>query len=264
MSESAAPAEVIASPAATVLLVRDRPAFEVLMVERHHQIDFAAGALVFPGGKLDPGDADPAWAAHCDGWNAHGETERRLRITALREVFEESGVLLAHGRDGSPWSAVEAAAALREQIAGGRISFLELVRTLDVRLDLEALALFARWLTPRMSPKRFDTWFFIATAPEGQLAVCDGHETVDAEWIEPRAALEFAQRGERKIIFPTRMNLQLLAESAGVAPAIAAARLRRSALIEPRIEVRDGERYLTLPPDAGYGVVAEPMRRGFA
>jgi 8-oxo-dGTP pyrophosphatase MutT (NUDIX family) len=264
MSDSSAPPQAIASPAATVLLVRDQPAFEVLMVKRHHQIDFASGALVFPGGKIDPGDADPAWAEHCSGWDAHGEEERRLRIAALREVFEESGVLLARDREGIPWRAVEAAAALREKISGGVLSFIELVRTLDVRLDLEALVLFARWLTPRMSPKRFDTWFFIATAPEGQFAVCDGHETVDAEWIEPSAGLELARRGERKIIFPTRMNLGLLAESRAVDEAIEAARARRSTLVEPRIEVRDGERYLTLAPDAGYGVVAERLTGAIA
>ena len=98
-----------ALPAATILLVRDRPALEVLMVKRHHQIDFASGALVFPGGKIEPGDADPAWAEHCRGWDAHPADERPLRIAALREAFEESGVLLARDADGVPWRAIEAA-----------------------------------------------------------------------------------------------------------------------------------------------------------
>ena len=214
MSES--PERIIAPalPAATILLVRDRPAFEVLMVKRHHQIDFASGALVFPGGKIEPGDSDPAWAGHCRGWEAHPEDERRLRIAALREAFEESGVLLARDHGGVPWKAVEEAAASRERIARGEESFLELVKGLTVQLDLEAMAPFARWITPRMMPKRFDTWFFIATAPDDQFAVCDGYETVDAEWIAPAEALAMADRGERKIIFPTRMNLKLLAESA--------------------------------------------------
>jgi 8-oxo-dGTP pyrophosphatase MutT (NUDIX family) len=256
---STAQAAAPALPAATILLVRDRPAFEVLMVKRHHQIDFASGALVFPGGKIEPGDADTAWAAHCRGWDAHPADERSIRIAALREAFEESGVLLARGADGVPWRAVEAAAASRERIAKGEISFLELVRSLDVRLDLEAMALFARWVTPVMMPKRFDTWFFIATAPEDQLAVCDGYETVDAEWIEPARALAMADRGERKIIFPTRMNLQLLAASASADAAIGAAGARRTVTVEPKIEVRNGERHLVLPPDAGYGVVAEPL-----
>jgi 8-oxo-dGTP pyrophosphatase MutT (NUDIX family) len=256
---TAAPTAAPALPAATILLVRDQPAFEVLMVKRHHQIDFASGALVFPGGKIEPGDADPAWAEHCRGWDAHPDGERRLRIAALREAFEESGVLLARDVDGVPWRAVETAAASREKIAKGELAFLELVRSLEVQLDLEAMAPFARWITPRMMPKRFDTWFFIATAPEDQFAVCDGYETVDAEWIEPGVALGLADRGERKIIFPTRMNLQLLAESGNADQAIATAQARPGVVVEPWVEVRDGRQYLMLPPDAGYGAVAEPL-----
>ena len=255
MSEAPVPA----LPAATILLVRDQPSFEVLMVKRHHQIDFASGALVFPGGKIEPSDADADWAAHCRGWDAHPEDERRLRIAALREAFEESGVLLARELDGSPWRAVETAAASRERIAKGEVQFLELVKSLGVQLDLEAMAPFARWITPRMMPKRFDTWFFIATAPEDQFAVCDGYETVDAEWIHPAGALGMAERGDRKIIFPTRMNLQLLAEADNVDSAIAAAHSRPAVTVEPWVEVRDGERYLLLQPDAGYGPVAEPF-----
>jgi len=259
MSDPASPILAPALPAATVLLVRDQPAFEVLMVKRHHQIEFASGALVFPGGKIEPADADPGWAAHCRGWDGRPPDDRRLRIAALREAFEESGVLLARDRDGIPWRAVETAAASREKIARGELAFLELVRSQKVQLDLEAMAPFARWITPPMMPKRFDTWFFIATAPKDQFAVCDGYETVDAEWIEPDVALGLADRGERKIIFPTRMNLQLLAKSTSTDQAIAAARARPVVVVEPRIEIRNGERYLLLPPDAGYGAVAEPL-----
>ncbi len=261
MTDSPAPAPVPAPalPAATILLVRDAPAFEVLMVKRHHQIDFASGALVFPGGKIEAGDGDPAWAGLCRGWDAHPAQERHLRIAALREAFEESGVLLARDQGGASWRAVEQAAAERERIARGELPFIDLVRGLEVQLDLEAMAPFARWITPRMMPKRFDTWFFIATAPEDQFAVCDGYETVDAEWIAPGEAIRMAQAGERKIIFPTRMNLQLLAESEGADHAIAAAHARPPVIVEPRVEVRGGERYLLLPPDAGYGTVAEPF-----
>src|SRR5215472_1237911 len=89
-------------PAATILLLRDAPTFEVLMVKRHHQIDFASGALVFPGGKSHPGDHDPAWAEHVIGWEAFEADQRALRIAAIREVFEEAGILLAQRRDGAP------------------------------------------------------------------------------------------------------------------------------------------------------------------
>jgi len=248
-----------ARPAATILLVRNQPTFEVLMVKRHHQIDFASGALVFPGGKIEPGDADPAWADHCTGWDAHPDDERHLRIAALREAFEESAVLLAREADGAHWRASERAAASRERIAKGELPFMELVRELGVKLDLEAMAPFARWITPAMMPKRFDTWFFIAEAPADQLAICDGYETVDAEWIAPGEAVRLADVGERKIIFPTRMNLQLLAEAADAAQALTAARARTQVIVEPKVEVRDGERYLVLPEDAGYGRVAEPL-----
>ena len=246
-------------PAATVLLVRDVPSFEVLMVKRHHQIDFASGALVFPGGKAEPGDSDPDWEALVTGWTGGGGVEQALKISAIREAFEESGVLLARTTDGSPWLAEVRAAEARDAVAKGEMSFIDLVRTLDVRLDLGALTLYARWVTPPIVPKRFDTWFFIATAPEDQLAVCDGWETVDAEWIAPAEALRLADGGQRKIIFPTRMNLKLLAESADAGGAIAAAGRRPQIVVEPKVEEREGVSVLTLPVDAGYGLVAEPL-----
>ncbi len=250
---------VAALPAATILLVRDAPGLEVLMVKRHHQIDFASGALVFPGGKTHDGDHDPAWEFRTLGWGESLPHKRALRIAAIREAYEETGILLARHPDQSPFAGSEVAGAARADIAADRRPFLDLVTELDLHLDLGALSVFARWVTPAMMPKRFDTWFFIATAPEDQFAVCDGYETVDAEWIEPGVALGLADRGERKIIFPTRMNLQLLAESGNADQAIATAQARPGVVVEPWVEVRDGRQYLMLPPDAGYGAVAEPL-----
>ena len=257
MADEKSPVPIL--PAATILLVRDQPAFEVLMVKRHHQIDFASGALVFPGGKTHAGDHDPAWSERVVGWAGLDGEQRALRIAAVREVYEEAGVLLARDRAGQPFGGDDRAGAAREAVSKDERSFIDLMRELDLRLDLDALSVFARWITPNMMPKRFDTWFYLARANSDQLAVCDGYETVDAEWIEPAAALGLADRGERKIIFPTRMNLQLLAESAGAEQAIAAARARPAVIVEPWVEVRNGERYLLLPPDAGYGPVAEPL-----
>jgi 8-oxo-dGTP pyrophosphatase MutT (NUDIX family) len=244
-------------PAATILLLRDDPAFEVLMVKRHHQIDFASGALVFPGGKTAPGDHDPAWDERCTGFDACPEDQRALRIAAIREAYEESAILLARTADGA-WAALdERAGAARDPVAKGERPFLDLVRELDVRLDLGALTRFARWVTPAMMPKRFDTWFYVAVAPEEQLAECDGWETVDAEWIAPGEALQLAEAGERKIIFPTRMNLQLLAESASAKAAMAAAAARPGVTVEPRVSRRESGDVLVIPPDAGYGAVEE-------
>lgn len=247
-------------PAATILLLRDDPAFEVLMVKRHHQIDFASGALVFPGGKTHAGDHDPAWAGHCRGWEDLDPEQRALRIAAIREAFEEAGILLAQRLDGGPF-AEACDPAVREAVDRGEAPFLDVVRDLGVRLTLDALTVFARWITPTMMPKRFDTWFYVVRAPEGQLAACDGRETVDAEWVAPAEVLRLAEAGERTVIFPTRMNVQLLAEADSAADAVARSEARTLVTVLPQVEARGEGRVLVLPPDAGYGAVAEPMDR---
>jgi len=246
-------------PAATVLLLRDEPAFQVLMVRRHHQIDFASGALVFPGGKTHEGDHDPAWAARCTGWDEVVADELPFRIAAIREVYEEAGVLLAVDAAGEPFMGDARAHDARDAVAKDQQSFIDVVSELDLKLDLAALTTFARWITPPLTPKRFDTWFYVCRAGSEQLAICDGWETVDAEWIAPAQALEMAATGERKIIFPTRMNLQLLAEASDAADAIARAMARTLVPVEPKIEQRGDERVLVLPPNAGYGPVVEPL-----
>jgi 8-oxo-dGTP pyrophosphatase MutT (NUDIX family) len=246
-------------PAATILLVRDEPAFQVLMVKRHHQIDFASGALVFPGGKTHQGDHDPAWADHATAWDAAPAEERALRIAAIREVYEEAGVLLARDAAGAVFQGDARLGPAREAVARDERAFIDLVAELGVRIDLAALTVFARWITPSLMPKRFDTWFYLARADSGQLAVCDGWETVDAEWIAPGEAIALAAAGERKVIFPTRMNLQLLAEAADAADALARAQARPLVTVEPRVQPREGGAVLVIPADAGYGEVFEPL-----
>ena len=248
-------------PAATILLVRDEPTFEVLMVQRHHKIDFASGALVFPGGKTHESDHDPAWEFRTLGWGEALPHKRPLRIAAIREAYEETGILLARHPDASPFNGDERAGKARDDVANNRRSFLNLVEELDVHLDLEALSVFARWITPAMMPKRFDTWFYVAAAPPDQLAVCDGWETVDAEWIAPAEAIRLGEAKQREIIFPTRMNLQLLAEAANSDDAVARARARELVTVEPKVMETPNGRALVLPPNAGYGDVAEPMSR---
>jgi hypothetical protein len=109
-----------------------------------------------------------------------------------------------------------------------------------------------------MMPKRFDTWFFVAPAPPDQLAICDGWETVDAEWIEPAEALRLAAAGRRSVIFPTRMNLKLLAQASGAQDAADRARARKLVTVQPQmVEGPDGRR-LVIPSDAGYGEVSVP------
>jgi 8-oxo-dGTP pyrophosphatase MutT (NUDIX family) len=253
------PDPVTPAPAATILLVRDAPAFEVLMVKRHHQIDFASGALVFPGGKTHAGDHDPAWAGRTLGWEGAKPDDRPLRIAAIREAYEETGILLARHADGGHFRGDVRAGEARDEIAHDRRAFIDLVGELDVKLDLDALEIFARWITPRMMPKRFDTWFYIAAAPADQLAVCDGWETVDAEWIAPAEALRLGEARERIVIFPTRMNLQLLAEASGAEDAVARAAARILVTVEPQVVDTPAGRTLVIPPDAGYGAVTEPL-----
>jgi 8-oxo-dGTP pyrophosphatase MutT (NUDIX family) len=260
--ECAMPAEPVpVRPAATVLLLRDAPEFQVLMVKRHHQIDFASGALVFPGGKTAPGDHDPAWAEHALGWAAIEPDQRPFRIAAVREIYEEAGILIARDARGVSFPGDERAHDARDAIAKDERGFLDLVRELEVSIDLTALTVFARWITPEFTPKRFDTWFYVARADSEQLAICDGWETVDAEWIAPAEALRLADAGQRTVIFPTRMNLQLLAEASSAADAIARAGARRLVTVLPVVERRETGRFLVIPSDAGYGEIAEPMER---
>lgn len=244
---------------ATIMLVRDQPSFEVLMVKRHHQIDFASGALVFPGGKTEAADSDDVWAERVLGWDRFDAAERALRIAAIREAYEEAGILLARTSDGAIWAGAHEAVEARSAVARGEASFFDLVVEFGLKLDLEALTPFARWITPVMMPKRFDTHFFLAVAPEDQLAVCDGHETVDAEWIEPGEALSMAADGRRTIIFPTRMNLKLLAESRDADSATRAADARPKVVVTPWVERRETGQVLVIPPDAGYGAVEEDL-----
>lgn len=246
-------------PAATILLVRDDPTFEVLMVKRHHQIDFASGALVFPGGKTHAGDHDEAWADYVTGWDATPPEKRPLRIAAIREAYEEAAIIVANDARGAPFRGDERAGAARESVSKDERPFLDLVRELEIKLDLPALTTFARWITPDMMPKRFDTWFYLVRATGEQLAVCDGYETVDAEWIRPAEALRLEQAGERTIIFPTRMNLKLLAEATSAQDAIDRAAARPLVPVLPKVERREGGGVLVIPEDAGYGAVVEPL-----
>jgi 8-oxo-dGTP pyrophosphatase MutT (NUDIX family) len=195
------------------------------------------------------------------GWDRTAPEKRALRIAAIREAYEEAGILLARHDDGVTFRSDDRAAAARHEVAHDRRSFLDLISELDVRLDLDALTVFARWITPVMMPKRFDTWFYLAAAPDDQLAVSDGWETVDAEWIAPSEALRLAAAGERTVIFPTRMNLQLLAEAADSLDAVSRANRSTLVPVEPKVTQTPDGPALVIPPDAGYGVVAEPMSR---
>jgi 8-oxo-dGTP pyrophosphatase MutT (NUDIX family) len=170
--------------ASTILLLRDGPTgLEVFMVVRHHEIDFASGALVFPGGRMEAADAELAreGAPFADGLDG---TARALRIAAIREAFEECGVLLARPAGEERFVPAERASALdRSAPFAGLMARERLLPATD------ALVPFARWITPAFLPKRFDTHFFLALAPPDHALAHDGRETVDSLWIAPRDAL---------------------------------------------------------------------------
>lgn len=241
-------------PASTVLLVRDSAdGMEVFMVVRHHQIDFASGALVFPGGSIDKEDAViAADHARCGGDHGLGEQARAFRVAAIRETFEECGVLLARPR-GEKALVDGARVAEIARKATGR-TFGELIAAEDLELALDKLTPFAHWVTPTPLPKRFDTHFFIAAAPEDQLALHDGSESVDSVWINPARALAEAKTGKYTIIFATRLNVEMLGRQNDVAAAIEAARVRKIVTVQPEVLRRDDKGVkLRIPLEADYG-----------
>jgi 8-oxo-dGTP pyrophosphatase MutT (NUDIX family) len=228
--------------AASLLLVRDDP-FEVLMVSRNSRGAFAS-VLVFPGGRLDPDDADPGWESLVEDFSSYEVDERARRIAVIRETWEETSIVV-----GSTKSVAE-----RGSIPG-ELAFRDFIAQAGLSLRLDSLTSFSHWVTPVAEPRRFDTYFYLASAPEGQLAVADGNEIVGSDWVSPAGAAAAARTGELPIIFPTLMNLDRLAESDSVDAAVAAARLRPHFTVQPVFEEDEtGARVIVIPAEAGYSV----------
>jgi len=251
-----------AKPSATILLVRDGASgLEVFMVQRHHQIDFATGAMVFPGGKVDAADADPALAARCDG--SVSDELRPIHVAAIRETFEECGVLLARpsgSRALVPGARLaEIERRHRAALNAGERTLREIAEHEELRLANDLLVPFAHWITPVFMPKRFDTHFYLVAAPPDQLAIHDGGESVDSVWTRPSDAAAERAAGRRTIIFPTFMQVRKLGRTDRVADAIAAARNAPVVTVLPRIEERGGEKLMVIPAEAGYDVTTAPL-----
>jgi 8-oxo-dGTP pyrophosphatase MutT (NUDIX family) len=245
-------------PAATVILLRDEPAFEALMIARAERSSFAGGALVFPGGRVDPGDHDASWAEHSTGL----ETDRTLaaaQVAAIREAFEEAGVLLARGPSGALLTAdeVRALSPWRANVERDDTLFLTLARRHGLTLAADQLTLFAHWIAPPGLHRRFDTLFFAAPFPQGQEVTEDGDEATEALWISPTAAIAAREAGTRKIIFPTARNLELLGVSQSTQGVIDFARRRPIRPVVPDTVTRGGKLFLKLPDDLGYPVTEE-------
>jgi len=249
-------------PAATILLLRgDHATLEVFMIVRHEKSDFLGGALVFPGGKVDPQDADERLLDRCTGADADA-TRRALQVAAIREAFEECGVLLA--RPSGSTSLIDAAALAslepyRKALVDGSIGLYDFVVRERLVLACDRLTPFAHWITPTMVPKRFDTHFFVAEAPVDHLALHDGHESVDSVWITPAAAIEAAKARRYTVIFPTVRNLEKLAHAKSPADARRLAAASTIVSVTPWNERRADGNYLCIPKDAGYAVTEEKM-----
>lgn len=233
--------------AATMLLVRDDP-FEVLLARRHAKAVFAS-AVVFPGGAVDDDDYRDEWLPLLGSGAGLPRNERAIRIAGIREVFEETAVLLARRPDGSDVDQPDRTDA----------SFLDVVRASGGRLLLDDLHPFGHWITPEVAPRRFDTHFLLARAPRGHQPTPDGSEIVGLEWTRPADAVR-AEREEPTLMFPTLLNLMRLAESDDAAGAIAAARNRPPFTVLPVLETRDGgANVIVIPAEAEYGVTEHPF-----
>jgi 8-oxo-dGTP pyrophosphatase MutT (NUDIX family) len=232
------------------MLLRDGPSgLEVFMVVRHHQIDFASGALVFPGGRMEEDDTALALSTtHCLHPDGLDVAARSFRVAAIRESFEECGILLAR-----PAGTTELISADRLRGIDRGVPFAEILRRESLVLAIDLLVPFAHWITPPFMPKRFDTHFFIALAPDDQVMVHDGREAVDSIWISPRDALEDGKRGRFTIVFATERNLWKLARSADTPSAIAAAKADAIVTVMPERITTERGQSLKIPAAAGYG-----------
>jgi len=236
---------------------------QVLMLRRTAAMKFAPGAYVFPGGAVDPADYDteigwhgPSPAEFGTRLGAPPEVARALVCAAVRETFEESGVLLAGAPGGAPpvppsgpsWEAD------RMAVASGTLTLVELLsrRGLVIRADL--LVPWARWITPEGEPRRFDAWFFAAALPDGQEAVGHEQEADHVAWLRPADAIESAQAGEISLLPPTATTLNefasAVAAGAGLADILGLRRVIEP--IQPRLVLENGAAWLIIPDEVEY------------
>jgi 8-oxo-dGTP pyrophosphatase MutT (NUDIX family) len=252
--------------AATVMLICDvaqpQAGIEVLMVRRHIKSNFAPGAYVFPGGAVETEDYAPQIEEICSGLTLQQaqniikdavspERALGLFVTAIRETFEEVRLLLAYQESGNliTFNEEEEArfAEYRKQIKGNLISFREMIRRERLALATDCLFYFAHWITPEISPLRFDTRFFVALAPSNQKPVHDMLETTAAIWITPREALEKYERKDFLLLPPTISNLKSLAEFYSVDQVVLSTRDKEIPAIMPKVTVEDGQRRVHMP-----------------
>lgn len=233
-------------PAATIVLGREtpEPGFEVLLLKRPSTSRFAAGAYVFPGGKIDPGDADPSLASRMPRSGRDAEPEAVL--AALRELFEETGLLLADRRLDP-----DVEAKVRAELLAGERTFGEVARELEMGFRSTHVCYFARWVTPARFTRRYDTRFFLAELPGDRhdFAPELTGEIDEFDWLTPKRAVDLFRRGRLPMLFPTRVTLQALAEFDAIRDVFAAHATRPVDPVTPRLLIRGGSIRPVLPGD---------------
>ena len=261
---------LVPRPAATLILSRDAPAgIEVFLLRRAQHAAFVGGAYVFPGGAVDRSDEDEHWLAHCVGLDDAAASillglDRgglAFWIAAIRECFEEAGLLLAYDQGGEIIALdrpdfANRFNAQRRKLISGELSFADLCRSNGLRLAVDRLAYFSHWITGQGRPRRFDTRFMIAVAPSAQTPTHDSGETVDQIWIRPALALERHRRGDLTLVFPTIKTLETLARFTDTKTLMEHVRKpRQIAPMSPRAAIgRDGLRLL-VPGDYAFAEV---------
>ncbi len=269
VSEPTAP--VPAAAATTVVLLRPRtseggPTFETLLLERAPTSSFLAGAHVFPGGRVDPEDRDPAWRSCCDGLD---DIAARLApvlspaeavahaIAGIREVFEETGLFL--GRASVSEAELE---VVRRDLIHRQITFKDWCLASGARLSLGALLPWAHWITPEAERKRFDTWFLLAVvARDARVSVIPG-EVVTGAWHSPQAALAAHDEDRLVLAPPTVRTLEEFEGHVDLDALCAASRTRTLAAILPRLIQSPHGPVIVLPGDPDYGPTPGPALPG--
>jgi len=266
-------ADVPLRDAATVMLVRDASdGLEVFMLQRNLQSDFVGGAYVFPGGGVDDSDRHADLDAVCDG-RTDEAASRQLRVAhgglafwvaAIRECFEEAGVLLAVDANGDTVRFDDAEverrfAAHRRAVDRGERRLVDVCVEEGLRLDVDRIYEFSHWITPVGAPRRYDTRFFVAEAPDAQVPLHDDREVIDNLWVRPSDALERHRAGDLSMIFPTIRTLESLERFATAADLLdAAAAIDHVPAILPRIVEHESGLRILLPGDPGYDEAVAP------
>jgi 8-oxo-dGTP pyrophosphatase MutT (NUDIX family) len=246
-----------ALPASTVVLLRDASPFEVFLVRRSDSIAFMGGAHVFPGGRVDADDQIHDVDATREGARVAVSRMPDVpaaiaiahHVAALRELFEEAGVLLARPLTSA---SVERLAADRRDLLARQVTLATITRREHLHLALDELVYFAHWVTPEIETRRFDTRFFIARAPEGQTPMHDEGETSHSEWVTPAAAIERSRAGLISLPPPTWTTLRMIGKFDSVDEVLSWARRKPIPRVQPRFERRGDRTLLFYPGDPMY------------